>query len=335
MRDDVTTNAIVQRVLRESRIPELIEVLTERISMTDLQSLLLEIYKRRAAKLSAPAVLKQYQENRFVQPANISPQRCIELDQLAYSLLPVEFEPVELSPVSPLGTCSVLGTVDQNNILATIRNTEVCSDSTNVLALECATRRKRAREQKALRDIKLCASHRLVRGQLFKGPGMVQHFRVFSLCTAGTDRGNCVFEIEALFDQIDFYIRLLLESRRVGFRVGLIRVTITPFADGQGEILEQEVTRKLAGKHPEVTFEFDQERQSGRGYYVWAGFHVMATDSGNKEWFLVDGGFTNWTQLLLSNRKERLLISGLGTERLLAYFGNPMNSDITGATSGV
>ena len=30
---------------------------------------------------------------------------------------------------------------------------------------------------------------------------------------------------------------------------------------------------------------------------------------------LIDGGFTTWTQQLLSNNKERLLISGLGTER--------------------
>jgi hypothetical protein len=30
---------------------------------------------------------------------------------------------------------------------------------------------------------------------------------------------------------------------------------------------------------------------------------------------LVDGGFTTWTQQPLSNRKERLLISGLGIER--------------------
>jgi hypothetical protein len=35
---------------------------------------------------------------------------------------------------------------------------------------------------------------------------------------------------------------------------------------------------------------------------------------------LVDGGFTNWTQQLLSNQKERLLISGIGTERLCSVF---------------
>jgi hypothetical protein len=37
---------------------------------------------------------------------------------------------------------------------------------------------------------------------------------------------------------------------------------------------------------------------------------------------LVDGGFTNWTQQLLSNAKERLLISGIGIERLGSLYYN-------------
>ncbi len=35
---------------------------------------------------------------------------------------------------------------------------------------------------------------------------------------------------------------------------------------------------------------------------------------------LVDGGFTDWTAKLLSNKKERFLISGLGSERLIDCF---------------
>ena len=39
------------------------------------------------------------------------------------------------------------------------------------------------------------------------------------------------------------------------------------------------------------------------------------------EFFLADGGFTDWTRRLLSDRKERLLISGLGSERFILCFG--------------
>ena len=44
----------------------------------------------------------------------------------------------------------------------------------------------------------------------------------------------------------------------------------------------------------------------------YAGAFSVAVDGVS----LVDGGFVDWTQRLLSDRKERLLISGIGTERL-------------------
>jgi hypothetical protein len=34
-----------------------------------------------------------------------------------------------------------------------------------------------------------------------------------------------------------------------------------------------------------------------------------------------DGGFTDWIQQLLTNRKGRLLISGMGSERFVSLFG--------------
>ncbi len=314
---------IIQRILREAGISELLDVLVERLSPTDLQSLLLEVYKRRAAKLTTAAVLRQYNESRFVRLANVSPQAAIEFDRLAYSLLPKGFEAVELSPVSPLGTCSVFATVDQNNAVATIRNTEVCSDSTNVLALEAAVRRRAM--GKGAQDIKLCASHRLLRGQAFKGPGLFSHFRVFSLCTAGRVRGNYGFEIDALCEQIDFYIRLFLRLGEMGFSVGQIKVSLTPFSGGDADVLEQVVLAKLALQYGRVAFDLDRERQTGRGYYIWAGFNISVTDSTGAECSLVDGGLTDWMEKLMSNKKERLLISGLGTERFLIRFKETTN----------
>ena len=44
--------------------------------------------------------------------------------------------------MGPLGTSSVMANVDRNWAVSTSRNTEVVSDATNVLALECAFRRK-------------------------------------------------------------------------------------------------------------------------------------------------------------------------------------------------
>jgi hypothetical protein len=44
-------------------------------------------------------------------------------------------------------------------------------------------------------------------------------------------------------------------------------------------------------------------------------------DQTGTEYFLVDGGFTDWNRQLLSNRKEGLLISGMGSERFVSLFG--------------
>ena len=42
------------------------------------------------------------------------------------------------------------------------------------------------------------------------------------------------------------------------------------------------------------------------------------------ELFIADGGFTDWTAKLLNDAKERLLISGIGSERLIGL----LNSDL-------
>jgi hypothetical protein len=56
------------------------------------------------------------------------------------------------------------------------------------------------------------------------------------------------------------------------------------------------------------------------GYYKDIRFHIYAP-SGKQAIELVDGGVTDWTARLLSNNKERVVISGIGTENLLRDFG--------------
>ncbi len=57
------------------------------------------------------------------------------------------------------------------------------------------------------------------------------------------------------------------------------------------------------------------QRQSGRGYYTGLCFKVYAA-FGGPELEVGDGGFVDWTQKLLDSRKERLLISGYGIDRI-------------------
>src|SRR5688572_21934542 len=105
------TTPLLDRILRESQGADLLELLAERLSPTDLQSLLLEIYRRRAARQTPAELLASYERNRFVRPSSTRPDAMIELDRLAFSLATPLFEPLELAPVCPLGTNSVVAAV--------------------------------------------------------------------------------------------------------------------------------------------------------------------------------------------------------------------------------
>jgi hypothetical protein len=322
------SDPMLERIQREAGIPELIDVLVERLAPTDLQSLLLEVYRRRAAKVKPSQLLERYERDRFVRPSDLAPNVLADFERLVWSLLPDHYIAVELSPVCPLGTNATVATVDQNKVVTTIRNTEVVADATNVLALECASRRRlllRSNPQNRER-VRLCTSHRVVRGQAYRAArGVLSHFRLLGLCTAGRDEGSFQFETTSLVEQIAFYLQLLREVSRLGYQTHRLRVTLTDLEQGRREqTLIEQVLRPLVGNHSGVLCELDPDRESGRGYYVGACFHIYATNVAGTEFELIDGGFTTWTQQVLSNSKERLLISALGTERLCSQFSTSL-----------
>ncbi|MGZ7042952.1 MAG: hypothetical protein ACXVH7_14255, partial [Thermoanaerobaculia bacterium] len=123
------SDEILARILRESGVPGLVEVLAERLSPTDLQSLLLEVMRMRAGQRDPSAVLQQYESNRFVAPS-IVPQDVFTLcDRIAFhTAAATSFTPIEFSPVGPLGCSSAIAPIAQNTTVATIRGTEVVSD---------------------------------------------------------------------------------------------------------------------------------------------------------------------------------------------------------------
>jgi len=255
---------IVERIEREADVAGLFDALTTRIPGSDLRSLLLAVVRRRVAELAPSDVLRRYVGDPLCRPADLAPGRLDELERTAYSLLPSDFESLELSPVCPLGTSSVLGTLSQDRILTTIGGSEVVSDPTNVLALECAVRRRRDRNS----PVHLAAAHRALRTTP-TAPPLVPHFRLFALCSAGRAGG----EDALLADHRAFFERLIATA---------------------------------AGLTADV-----DEAPRKQGYYSGATFALAA---GGRE--LVEGGFVDWTQRLLADRKERLLISGLGLDAL-------------------
>jgi len=320
--DLANRSRIINRVERDAGVPHLAEILSDRLAPTDLQSLLLEVFARRAKKRDPKALLDDHVSNRYTRPSASDPARLLEWDRVAFSTLPRLFQAVELSPVCPLGTGSVLSPISQDWTVSTIRNTETVADSTNVLAIECAVLR---REQKNFStghaaSVHLASSHRLLRGQKINvRPGVLQHFRLFSLCSSGRDPGNLQFETETVRLHIGFFLKAF--KKFLGSKIPL-RVTISDFSSEAPRLaVRSEVVDKLQTSHNGMRIGFDQERKQGRGYYGELCFKIFATSSTGREQELADGGDVDWTQKLLNNAKERLVISGCGSERLCEIFG--------------
>jgi hypothetical protein len=314
----------LDRVLRAADTPGLLAALTERLSPTDLQTLLLETYRQRAAAVSPSRLLAAYEGNRFATPSGVEPLDVARFEAGCHERLADRgFASMALSPVSPLGTNSAVAAVDQNNVLTTVRNTEVVSDATNVLALECAVRRRELLRAapRSPQPVRLAAFHRVVRAQRFEGRGTMAHFGLLGLCTAGRDTGSFGFETTALAEHIGTHVDILGMAGEVGRKVSDIRVTVTDLTEGRHRTaLAERVLDRVAAEHPDITVGFDDGREHGVGYYVDACFEIRARMPDGEEISLVDGGLTRWTAALLDNAKERLAISGAGVERLLAEF---------------
>jgi hypothetical protein len=307
-------NQIVERIERELGMAGLADLLAKRLAPTDLQSLLLEVYRVRSGKRLPADVLASYESDRFARPSTVSPQRLLAWEQTAFSQLPPEFRALELSPVCPLGTSSAIAGVSQDWAVATARNTEVVSDSTNVLALESALRRKKLLRgnPKSVEPVHLAASHRLLRAQRFTGPNQVTHFSLFALCSAGRDPGGRGFEVLAFRLHILFYLKALRAFLGEGAR---LRLGMTDFSGKiEAEWMETELLAPFRMERVECMIE--ESRTHGKGYYPGLCFHIFIESSSGEILELADGGAVDWTQRLLGNAKERLVISGIGSERV-------------------
>ena len=297
------------------------------LSPADLQAALLEVSRARAAAVTPARLVRRWAADRYVEPTAADPRRLWALEARLWALLPDEFAGVELSPVTPLGTCSALGPVSQNRVISTTRGTEVVSDPTNVLALEAAARRQRA----GAAAVDLACCHRVLRGQPFDAPGMFQHFRLFALVSTARDAGSGRTEAELLARHLRFWARALADL--LPERRSTVRYTVFGFEPLRDRIRDT-VLSSLDPLPAGVTVAEDPGRERARSYYERGAIRidVAAEDGPDAGWLEVgDGGFTDWTAQLLNNAKERCLISCISTERLAALAGPTAPASSAGA----
>lgn len=311
-------NKIMERFEKDPQLKELFLLLTDKLNNSDLQSLLIEVFRNRSLNTTPSKVLNDYKNNRFCSPSEIPQALLNRFDLLAFSLLSGDWHSLDLSPVTPLGTCTSISNLSQNRMLSTIRLSEVVADSTSTMALQAALKRKEYLDskKKSAQTVHYCSSHRLLRGQSFEEKKFSAHFRVFALVSAGRDTGNYSFEMAQLEAHIRFFLDLCAKLNILSES----EVHVSDFSGNFNTSLLEEMFCKLGGSFKEAEFRLVPDRREARNYYTPLAFRIRFSDQKGRTWDLVDGGFTNWTQLLLNNRKERFLSSAIGSELLFRVF---------------
>ena len=273
---------------------------------SELQSLLLEVMQTRARARGAKELVAQYGRDPFCVPAPVGLREMLAIDSHLVAAAE-RFEAIELSPVAPMGTCSVVAPTNQNRVLSALRATEVVSDPTNVLALECALR-LRARPEL---DVHLATSQRVMRGQPTpKLPGYGQHFRIFVLGSGGVERKDHAFTIETVALHVRTLLAGLARLERQGYALGQRRVEI--LASPERQRLGDQLADLLDADHNPLEHPY---YSGGLRYRIW----VTAPDGA--ELPLGDGGSFDWLSQLTSNRRAVFIGSGLGAQLIAARFG--------------
>ena len=276
-----------------------LDALTHGLPPSRLWSLLLHVMARRAAQRTPALLMDQWTRDGFTAPAYVDQRTLTALDG---HLLDVarDFEALELSPLAPLGSCSVIGLASQNKIVSALRGTEVISDPTNVLALECA---RRLREDPS-RVVRLATCHRCVRAQeVPKQPGFAPHFRIFCLATAGLERQDHRFLVDALVEQIATMSLALSRLEVHGYTFP--ERTVTVLASPRRETLGDRVAAAVGGATREPL---------DHRYYDGLRYQIGARSARGAFVPLIDGGVFDWVGKLASNERLVFVASGMGSQ---------------------
>ena len=323
-RDAPKENNIIKKILKKAGNPSLLSDLESKLSMSEINSLLLELFKTKTREMKPAELLRQYAQNRFVNPSDIDPVLSYRASaDLLEAAGKAGYTALELSPVTVLGACSVIAQVDQNKVLSALSGTEVLSDATNALALHIAHLKNRENLKKSKQPnperckperpkperLRYCSVHRHIRTQKFQGKNQLSHFTLYGMVISGTDEGNFKFEKEALLETLRFYHDFLQRQSHVSNP----RFIIWPRGGYPGNFTKEISAFLRENNFPGIS---EGKAPSESDYYRGLQFKIKAF-ARDTEFEVADGGFVDWPRKLLQNNKERMLISGLGLERLI------------------
>jgi hypothetical protein len=320
---DAEHDIILDRIAEETGVPEIFDVLIK-IPNTDLQSLFLGLMDKKSFNTGIKEINSTLENNPFVEMSKVDQSTFVKFDSLAYNLLPSEYRGVELSPLVPFATNKVLAGISQKRVLSTMRNSEVLSDPTTALALYCAKERanKIKRFSKDSELVAMATSQRAVRQDPVKKEEYSQHFRTFTIGAAGRDVGFEQFEKENLKKHLEFFLSLLEKLNESGdYIINEITVTLSDVEKKQPELLsiiKDTVVKELSETFSQIAFKFDVNRKSN--YYKNLCYSISAKNKNGELISVAGGGMTDWTEILVESKKEKLLVGSIGSETLCRHF---------------
>jgi hypothetical protein len=112
--------------------------------------------------------------------------------------------------------------------------------------------------------------------------------------------------VTQIFEHISTHLAIF--SNEFGSQNFILKI----FLKEKNEILHKKLGDQLEKLSDTLAIKIEQDLTPGH-YYKLVQFKFFMMHQ-RKEFNLSDGGFVDWTQKLTSNKKHRLMISGIGTE---------------------
>ncbi len=286
----------------------LVDTLVE-ASPSETTPALLALARRQAERRRPRDLLAQWERDGYVAPSALDGRTMHAIDGLGLEAAEA-YEALVLSPVAPLGSCSVIAPTSQDRTLSANRGTEVVSDPTNVLALECA---RRLRKDPASPQ-RLCTIHQTMRCQpLPPGKGFSRHFRLLAMVEAGPAQREDGFEIGAFARAVETFVRVCERGEVIGYRMPG-RELLLRTAAGH-EVLGERIAARLG--HMGLPIE---RKPLESPYYdgVRVLFNVRTAEGDVVP--LGDIGRFDWIARLTTNRRMRMVAAGFGLQLLPLRF---------------
>ncbi|MFT4073770.1 MAG: hypothetical protein QM654_17815 [Dysgonamonadaceae bacterium] len=151
---------------------------------------------------------------------------------------------------------------------------------------------------------------RVIRTQAFSNPNFTPHFSVLCLISCGKDSGNFNFEKEELLKHLSASYAICKDF----YGLETIYFELIPMKgyDSQSQLITQCVSYIQAKRSD---FEISIAEPDDNNYYY--GFRIKLKALVKDSMYEIgDGGLLDWTQQLLSNKKERMITMGIGFQIL-------------------